>query len=166
MDETLKLFEQWCKSNNWTIEKNDTTAIFPEKIIQRYPMAVKSDYLQFLNFFKKCISDNKQSWFLCENEYNKESTETEFSWNDMELMGLESTQDDEEEHEKIKRWWNNYLPILFSTRDGYSHFSMSLQKNSFGQIVEGYEPMFEDVTIVANSLNEFLEKIMNKEIVL
>lgn len=167
MDKVLNLFEQWCKDNNWTVERrNDTEAIFSEKVNERYPLAKKCDCFKFINFFDKCISADQQTWFLCEREYNKESTETEFGWNDMELMGLSATEDDQEEYEKIKSWWNDYLPIVFSTRDGYSHFSISLHKNSFGQIVEGYEPMFEDVLVVANSLEEFLKRIMRKDIVL
>ena len=165
MEKILKLFEQWCNANNWIIERKVTPATLPEKVTQRYPLASKSDHFKFLSYFEKCLSENMQSWFLCENEYNKESTETEFGWNDMELMGLAATADDDEEHESIKNWWDNYIPILFSTRDGYSHFSMSLQESSFGQIVEGYEPMFEDVLVVADSLSELLEKIMSKEIV-
>ena len=39
-----------------------------------------------------------------------------------------------------------------------------LDTNDFGQIVEGYEPIYEDTIIVANSLKEFLEKIMCNEI--
>ena len=82
----------------------------------------------------------------------------------MELMSLEAAEDDENECNNIQKWWDNYIPILLSVRDGYSHFSMSLCENSFGQIVEGYEPIYEDTIIVANSLKEFLEKIMSNEI--
>lgn len=166
MDKVFNIFDQWCKENGWTVERRENTkATFPEKVIKRYPLAQNCDYFKFINFFDKCLSADEQTWFLCEREYNKESTETEFGWNDMELMGLLATEDVKKEYKKIESWWNDYLPIVFSTRDGYSHFSISLCKESFGQIVEGYEPMFEDALVVANSLGEFLEKIMSKDIV-
>ena len=165
MEKTLILFEKWCRANNWATERKKTDAVFPEIITQRYPMAEKCDYFHFYKYFDKCLSPDKQSWFLCEYDYSKEFSETEFGWNDMEMIGLAAAENDEDEYCIIQSWWNNYLPILLSVRDGYSHFSVSLHENSFGRIEEGYEPIFEDTTAAAGSLTEFLEKIMNNDII-
>ena len=162
MEETLKLFEQWCDANNWKTARNDKPTAFPDKINQRYPMAAKSDYLQFINYFSECYTKDEQSWFLCEQEYRKETNLTEYDWNFCELLTLEAVEDDTERKSTID-WWDNHIPILFSVRDGYSHFSISLEEDSFGQIVEGYEPMFEDTVVIADDLDGFLWKIMKGE---
>jgi len=165
MEEIILRFEQWCKDHNWITKRNDKASTFPDGITQRYPMATRSDYCKFIAFFQECYACDEQSWFLCEHEYRKDASGTEFGWNVMELMGLEATVDDDEEQKRIHSWWDAHIPILLSVRDGYSHFSISLQESTFGQIVEGYEPIFEDVVHAADSLNEFLSKIMSKKIV-
>ena len=164
MDSTLKIFELWCSENGWITKRNESASAFPDNIVQRFPHSLDTQYYEFICYFSECYTVDEQSWFLCETEYTKEADDTELGWNVMESMSLEASEH-EHESQSIKEWWDDHLPILLSTRDGYSHFSISLEKGSFGQVVEGYEPVFEDVVIIANSFVEFLGMIMDGSLI-
>ena len=83
--------------------------------------------------------------------------------NEFELLSLEAAMDDESWKSEITRWWDSYLPIVLSVENGYSFYAIDLT-NDKGAIVHGYEPEFEEVEKVANTLEEFLELIMSNSI--
>jgi len=163
MDEVIEEFVHWCITNGWTVKKSNTVNMFPVKITQRYPRALASDYAYFVKLFAECVTNDRQSWFLCEEDYEIDSNEVDFGWNNMEYIELLAAEDDDERID-IQHWWDDNLPIFISVRDGYSHFSLSLKDDSFGQIFEGYEPMFEETIKVADSFEDFLRNIMNRKI--
>lgn len=55
------------------------------------------------------------------------------------------------------------LPIVMSVNDGYSFYAIDLS-NDKGAIVRGYEPEFEEVEKVANTIEDFFELIMLNKI--
>lgn len=88
-------------------------------------MVMKSQYLQFSDSLMSAILMMNNHGFCANKIIKKEANEDEYGWNIMETMGLEATED-EKECKRIYSWWNSYIPIFISLRDGYSHFSMSL----------------------------------------
>ena len=50
-------------------------------------------------------------------------------------------------------------------RDGYSFFAIDLE-NDCGNIVKGEEPEFEETEIVASSFYEFLDMLINGEMII
>lgn len=94
------------------------------------------------------------TWFICENEFNNRS-DIAFKWNEYELLSLEAAMDDDSWRAEITTWWNNYMPIVMSVDGGYSFYAIDVT-NDKGAIVRGYEPEFEEVEKVSNTLEEFL----------
>lgn len=78
-------------------------------------------------------------------------------------MSLEVAEDDQEWKEEITAWWDKHLPIIMSVDDGYSFYAIDLT-DAKECIVKGYEPEFEEVEKVADSIEEFLDLIMSNEI--
>lgn len=100
---------------------------------------------------------------FCSRDYAAES-EYDFKWNEFEEMSLEAAQGDEEWQSEIEEWWRDKLPIIISVRDGYSYYA--IDTGNGGEIINGFEPEFEEATVVADNYDDFLRRIMSGEIVL
>lgn len=55
----------------------------------------------------------------------------------------------------IKAFWAEHLPLLMSVGGHYEYVAYCKSGENRGQYVQGTEPEFEQVTVVASSLNEF-----------
>lgn len=162
MNKGCREFIEWAKMNNWNVlEKNEHSSDLNAEIASRY-RKIPIEYLDFLKKVNRLISPNEKSWFLCEDDYNNDSG-NDFKWNEFELLSLEAAEDDEQWKSEITSWWNNHFPILISVDGAYAFYAIDLQ-NDIGAIVKGYEPEFEDVDIVASSIEEFFESIMQDKI--
>lgn len=155
-------FIKWAKNNNWDIVYNEQGELkLNESILDRYKK-IPNNYLDFLKIIKQAISPNEKTWFICEDEYNNNS-DIAFKWNEFEIMSLEVAEDDQEWKEEIIAWWDKHLPIIMSVDDGYSFYAIDLTDDK-ECIVKGYEPEFEEVEKVADSIEEFFDLIMSNEI--
>lgn len=74
-------------------------------------------------------------------------------------VSLESACDDDSWKQEITKFWDMYLPIALSVRNGYTDLG-----SEFGSIVCGYEPEFEEVEQIASSFHQFLDKIMKNSV--
>ena len=63
----------------------------------------------------------------------------------------------------IINFWNRHLPIYRSVKGKYSYYAIDTES---GKIVCGYEPEYEDASIVADSFEDFIDKIISGEIIL
>lgn len=162
MNKKCSEFISWAKDNGWDItDKSEYEVNLNESITSRYK-EIPEDYLEFLKKIKQCIAPSNKIWFICEDEYNNNS-DIAFKWNEFEVLSLEVAENDEEWKAEIILWWNNYLPIVMSVNNGYSFYAIDLM-NDIGAIVQGYEPEFEEVEKIANSLEDFFELIMSNSI--
>lgn len=151
--------------NGWNyVLKENSKFSLPEEVLERYE-CIPEEYIKILQTFKQCVSPDDKIWFLCEDDYNNISSE--YKWNEFEIIGLEAAlADKDDDWEKdIKEWWDKHLPIIISVDEGYSFYAIDLSKNK-GAIVFGVEPEFEDVENVAESLDDFIEKIVEGKILL
>ncbi|RED83195.1 SMI1/KNR4 family protein [Cohnella phaseoli] len=153
-------FMVWANDNGWDIAKKSGLQLnLDSSIIARYK-EIPNEYLEFLSVIEKCVTPNETTWFICENEFNN-SSDTEFKWNEYELLSLEAAMEDAVWKSEITAWWDNHLPIVMSVEGGYSFYAIDLTN---GAIVRGYEPEFEEVDKVANNLEEFLGLMMSNSI--
>ncbi len=153
-------FMIWANDNGWDIAKKSGLQLnLDSSIIARYK-EIPNEYLEFLSVVEKCVTPNETTWFICENEFNN-SSDTEFKWNEYELLSLEAAMEDAVWKSEITTWWDNHLPIVMSVEGGYSFYAIDLTS---GAIVRGYEPEFEEVDKVANNLEEFLGLMMSNSI--
>ncbi|WP_306220165.1 SMI1/KNR4 family protein [Cohnella sp. WQ 127256] len=155
-------FISWTKDNGWDItDKSEYELKLNASIASRYK-EIPEGYLDFLKRVKECITPSEKTWFICEDEYNNNS-DSAFKWNEFEVLSLEAAENDEKWKSEITSWWDNYLPIVMSVDDGYSFYAIDLT-NDIGAIVQGYEPEFEEVEKIANSLEDFFQLIISNRI--
>lgn len=124
--------------------------------------SIPNDYSDFLKQFSLLINQNETTWFNSISDFNENNNESEFKWNEFELISIAAFEDDPKEQDKIKLFWNNHLPIILSVQNGYSFFAIGTNHDNYGKIYYGEEPEFEEVELIADDLKSFLLKISNK----
>ncbi|WP_145407664.1 SMI1/KNR4 family protein [Paenibacillus xylanexedens] len=164
MGSKIHEFNLWAETKGWVIRTKSSHELNLDVHVSTRYNNIPDEYLDFLRVVKQCVSPSEQTWFLCENEYNH-STDTAFRWNEFELLSLEAAAGDDQWTSEIKTWWDHYLPIVISVHGGYSFYAIDLI-NEIGTIVRGEEPEFEEVTKVAEHLDEFLQLIMSNSLVI
>ncbi len=134
----------------------------PKAITDRYSN-IPDSYKAFLETFSVLSNDSDTAWFISVEDFNGE-TESEFSWDEFEKMGLEVLADDKEECQRIKDFWDNHLPIAMSVGDDYQYLCIDLSEENYGKIYYGIEPEFEDsIELVCESLEELFSAIEENE---
>ncbi|MBE7646789.1 SMI1/KNR4 family protein [Tenacibaculum finnmarkense genomovar ulcerans] len=121
------------------------------------------EYLTFLKSFKEITNKTDTTWFNLKREFD-ELTENEFKWNEFELMSLEWCDDDNDELKKIEEFWNQHVPIIMSTEDGFQFLAICLENEKYGEIVHGMEPEFENIKKICDNFNELLDKIEKRDL--
>lgn len=156
----IETFSAYMKENGWNIEWNETqTEYLPAPIVNRYGKIPK-EWLDFIKSVKCMISPDETMWFLCVEDFAIQNNKA-FQWNEWELISLESAENNMEWKNKIERFWKNHLPIVMSVKDCYSYYAIDIKD---GSIVYGEEPEFEECKIIAGSFTNFIEKILNREL--
>lgn len=162
MTKKMDEFMTWALENGWDVtRKSEIQLNLDSSIMARYK-EIPPEYMDFLRVVERCISPNEMTWFIGEDEFNNHS-ESEFKWNEFELLSLEAAADDPKWQSEINSWWDNYLPIVMSVDGGYSYYAIDLTHDK-GAIVRGSEPEFEEVEKAANDLEHFFELIMSNSL--
>ncbi|MDE6627369.1 MAG: SMI1/KNR4 family protein [Lachnospiraceae bacterium] len=161
MNKKLNDFIEWAENSGWSVKKKESSFLnFNKEIKERYS-SIPYEYQELLKVVEELVSPDEKTWFICESDYNSESGSA-FKWNEFEMISLEAAEGDIEWQQEIISWWDKYLPIVMSVKDGYSFFAIDLY-NEKGAIVEGREPEFEETKKVANDLNAFFDLMMNNK---
>ncbi|MCX4354871.1 MAG: hypothetical protein OSJ43_01460 [Oscillospiraceae bacterium] len=84
-------------------------------------------------------------------------SEGEFAWNEFQKIEHENAFEDDD-RDAVEQFWRGHLPIMMSVGGGYKYWALRLAD---GKSVSGYEPMFEETSVAANSLEDFLKKIID-----
>ena len=160
--EKINTFVYWAINNGWNvITENNGIEKLPKTITDRYN--IPKEYKTFLENIKICTNAEENIWFFCIADYLRDE-ENAFKWNEFELISLEAANADNDQKwiEEIKEFWDKHFPIIFNVKGEYEYYAINTKTK---EIVNGYEPMFEESgEVVANNFEELLEKIMNKEI--
>ena len=156
-----KKFIDWIRKNDWKLELTDENFTLPESIIERYTVSKK--WLNFISNVKNCTNSEQNKWFLTINDYSAEYDEGSWGWNDFEMMSLQAAEDDTEWQEEITEFWNTHFPIFLDIEGDYSYYAIDTDS---GEVVQGYEPEFEECYTVAETFEDFIAKILDGEIIL
>lgn len=160
MKNNFKEFIFWLDECQWDYKLNESVGFSLEReIFKRYDR-LSEDYVDFLNFFTNCSNSSDTAWFLNKNDFNL-LIDGSFKYNVFEKISLESSFTDHD-IENIKKYWDRFLPIVFSLHNGYEYYAIDTVNDN---IVYGYEPIFEENEIVANSFTEFIKKIIEGKII-
>ena len=62
---------------------------------------------------------------------------------------------------EITAFWDRHFPIISSVWSGYEYHAVCVDRHHFGQVVQGFEPGFEETTLVAASFDEFLTSLLD-----
>ncbi len=142
----------------WRVNLTNTAFILPREIRERYK-ALPVEVSDILSGISACISPDEKSWLLCMPDYHSES-EAAFSWNEFEKESLQAAEGDDDWLNEIKAFWDTHFPVFISIRSGYEYSAISLDKESFGMIVSGREPEYEETTVIASSYSEFISTLL------
>ncbi|MBQ8967576.1 SMI1/KNR4 family protein [Ruminococcus sp.] len=153
----LDRFIKWAEANGWNIVTDSEKIELPEEIRKRY--AVPDKWYSFICRLRICENSSQDKWFLTPLDFADGGNDESFRWNEFELMSLEWTDNDS----SVRKFWDRHMPIVMSVAGGYSYYAIDTEN---GRIVTGCEPEFEEARGVAESFEEFIEKIIAGEIVL
>jgi hypothetical protein len=124
--------------------------------LNRYPV-IPADYLAFICDLRSCANQGENAWFNTVHNFN-ETADSAFRWNEFELMSLEAAEN-EQRRKVITEFWDKNLPVVLSVKGHYSHFSICLDKQRYGQVGFGNAPEFENIKPVAASFTDFMHKL-------
>jgi SMI1/KNR4 family protein SUKH-1 len=141
------------QARGWSIQRSDSSeSLLPAELRERYPR-LPSELIEFLQAMDSCANADETAWFLCREDYRRADGET-FRWNEFELMCLEDN--DADAQKRIRSFWDLHFPIMLCVHSDYDYLAVSLDGPTYGQIVHGCGPDFEETTTVAGSFAEFL----------
>ena len=141
------------QARGWKIQHSTSQEpLLPPDLQRRYPL-VPPEVTGFLQTMESCTNAEETVWFLCREDYRR-SDEQSFRWNEFELMCLET--EDSEKQERVRGFWDMHLPFMLCVHSDYDYLAVSLHKESYGEIVHGCGPEFEETGSVAPSFAQFL----------
>ena len=148
------------KNRGWTVEMNEEQRFcLPEPMKSRYTDYPKS-WVEFVSTVQSMIRGDEEAWFLCTEDYDVQGDKA-WQWNEWELLSLEAAEDDAGWKEEIREFWDRHLPFFLSLEGGYAYYAFSMKD---GSVVHGAEPEFEECETVADSFEDFMEKMMSGRI--
>jgi hypothetical protein len=92
---------------------------------------------------------------LCQADYEG-SSESAYRWDEWEQLCLEASQGDGELIAGVRGFWDRHLPFMHCVGSGYGYFALVTSTEGFGQVVAGFEPLFDEATAIAGSFSAFL----------
>ena len=144
------------KEHGWLIVEGRSQAL-PHQIVARYS-DLADYYFSIIQDVQYCLSPDKKQWFLTVPHYVGQA-DSALRWNEIEQESLETAMGDRKWQAEIEAFWNDHFPIYQSVRGRYEYAAISLVKERYGQVVMGYEPEYETVKVVAESVEAFIEQI-------
>ena len=153
-------FLTYMREHEWNVEVNEKQiCCLPEPMRSRYNEYPES-WLRFISIVKSMVRKDERVWFLCAEDYDIQGDKA-WQWNEWELLSLEAAGDDAAWKAEIEKFWNEHLPIVMSLENGYAYYAITMKD---GSIVHGSEPEFEECETVADSFEDFIEKVIGNKI--
>jgi hypothetical protein len=140
------------EGRGWKVQRGTSREpLLPPEISGRYPR-IPAELVSFLERMDVCVNADETVWFLCRADFRTGAEG--FRWNEFELMTLESG--NAEWNEQARQFWDHHFPFMLCVHSDYDYLAVNLEARSYGQIVHGCGPTFEETSIVAPSFAEFL----------
>jgi hypothetical protein len=140
------------KSAGWQVEPAAPDAEIPEHLLARYG-SFPAELVAFISLFSRCTNPSETAWFVSARDLMQDEP---FRFDEFELMSLSAAGSDEDWSAAIRAFWTGHFPFFLSVAGSYQYFALSLAGQAKGSVVYGAEPEFEECSIVASSLTEFL----------
>jgi hypothetical protein len=139
----------------WNVRPLATRVALPPVVAQRYHWA-PAEYVALIESAELICSPGDHAWIVTTTDFSGAS-ESAFAWNEWELQSLNEVTA-ESEARAITEFWDNHLPVLMSVKSGYAH--ISIEKDGL-RVVQGEEPMYEDVSVITSSVDELFQMILS-----
>ncbi|MHC4830940.1 MAG: hypothetical protein ACYTFT_11410 [Planctomycetota bacterium] len=127
-----------------------------QSLRNRYPWA--EDFTWAFGMAAVLAAPDQKSWILTRLDYSG-GGDSAFSWDEIERQSLAATGSDPGWASEVREFWDNHIPIALSVRDGYAYLAIARD----GSIVRGEEPEFEETTHIAESYEQFLKLIEQRD---
>lgn len=137
---------------SWQVSPPPPDAEVPADLISRYGQ-LPAELKTFLSSFSLCVCPSDKAWFVSTADLINNQP---FRFNAFELMSLEAAGSDVDWCAAIRSFWQSHFPLFLSVNDSYQYFAYCLEGPLRGQVVYGSEPEFEECSVVATSLVDFL----------
>ena len=142
------------QQKGWNTQRSATTEpLLPPDVQARYPR-LPAELTSFLSAIESCANAEENVWFFCREDYRRTDGEG-FRWNEFELMALER-EEDAALQQQVRGFWDRHFPFMLAVHSDYDYLAVSLDERSYGQIVHGCGPAFEETSSVAPSFAQFL----------
>jgi hypothetical protein len=149
------------EKKGWNIRRSPAAEpLLPPPLRARYPR-LPADLIGFLEVLESCVNSEENVWLLCPGDYRTDPGPEAFRWNEFELMSLEA-RDDPEKQKEIRRFWDLHFPFMLAVHSDYDYLAVSLAPETYGQIVHGCGPEFEEISTVAASFAAFLSLLKDE----
>jgi hypothetical protein len=142
------------QDRGWRIERSASREpLLPVEVARRYPR-LPVELTRFLERIESCVNVDENVWFLCRADYRR-TDEQGFRWDEFERMSLEAASGDLEWQAQVRSFWNRHFPFMMAVHSDYDYLAVNLEERSYGAVVHGSGPEFEETSIVAASFAQF-----------
>jgi hypothetical protein len=115
-----------------------------------FPQAVRDR----LGRLATCRSADETAWIYSAADYARDEPGT-MRWNECEHISLDAS--DEDEAAIVRSFWDVHVPFAMASHSDYDYLALCLEPGpTFGAVVHGLAPLFEETTVVAPSFDAFL----------
>lgn len=143
----------------WIVEQNIDQPLRLDEISIDKLKCAGTEFEELVTSYFACSNQSDDVWFLSWADY-AEKSDSSFSWNEFELQSLEAALDESQKNQVVA-FWSKHVPFLVSVRSGYSYIAMSIDDSTFGRIVTGNEPEYEETVTLSNSLTDFYKHFLD-----
>ncbi|OZI35619.1 hypothetical protein CEG14_11155 [Bordetella genomosp. 1] len=109
----------------------------------------------FLSLYTQLNSADDTRWFLAAADYTAASDDA-FGPDAFRQISMDAAMS-EADRQAVTAFWARHLPIFMSVGGDYAYLALD---RDTGRIVHGVEPAFEEVSVVAESLDALLAAIL------
>ena len=142
------------KGRGWNVQPSTTREpLLPPAVSRRYPR-VPAELIAFLESLDSGVNADETVWFLCREDFRR-TDDQGFRWDEYERMTLDGATP--EAQQRIRRFWDRHLPFMMCVHSDYDYLAVDLDARSYGAIVHGCGPEFEETSLVAPSFEQFLK---------
>lgn len=147
---------QGLAKRSWLVDVHAKNVSLSAPILKRYPW-LPAEWVDFLGRVKDVINPCETVWILAPSDY-RDDADVAFAWNAWETLCLEcaAQEDDAAWEARIRAFWDGHFPVSLSVGSGYAY--CALRKEDL-KVVHGMEPDFEDTSVFAGSLEEWIRKL-------
>ena len=144
------------RNRGWVIkERSSPVALLPDDLVIRYP-SVPREVADFLARLETCHNENEDVWFLTPDDFRVGDDQDVTRWNEYERMALESDKGDAGSEARIRRFWDEHLPIALAVHSDYDYIAVRVAEPNVGSVVHGFAPEWESPAEIARSFAIFL----------